>query len=1053
MQIPCLRKQRCKSQIPSQSQFRNINQKSRKPTCSLSLNLNVGQKFRLRNLKRKFSKLKFKRGIFGGARRTRGKTRKVDIKRRFGRFLRPKKVHFGFHPRKFNCKWRFPGLKSKGCFGFGWRGRRRVVNWDSDNSTPSHTFVQAMNTHAQRNSRRNTSSINADTSTPSTHSEDRTHSQAHLLPEQAQTNQVNPNHNYRYPYSLAPEDFPDTFYRLHRDENWRDTSDLPRSYSNNSFKSSTSLQATDSKSNNRRQIQKPIYNASEHGWSAKNTYTPVPPSPKQILMLVRGHFLERGVSSSSIFVPGVWNNRKASGVSLWDNLEDALEEGRRFGGAQIFPVEGDLFRRASAASTGGGSVVFCMEELLRRDSKLCMITRGRYGQAREKGEGGKKRRRNGLRGKAYLVAGVIPGTHNYPRTSPITATTDTNTTSQIRNEKNDINVVKNRRISSSPSSFIFNDIQEIPDSFDFETFERAQENPFIKSQSDSMGNGPSTHGEKTSERALLGWDLNVLHSNETKRDIRELRREHRNSKVMKMESISEDTIIVDAHTTLPTSSQQLSPAKTSSEIPRRQDSRNPMRKINSRAGITRAGTFGSKSSRGDLSNDLGLSSQAQSSHEFAMSSEKSGIDSSQDVNTATDASRDGYSSEDSLSPGSDIPAVAIKKRVLPPPNFDGENSSVSASNVRPAKFRNSSAQLKGDSGSTPNPVLRSSRAVEDEDMEWISEEDTEAANRGHMRPTPAANKIPMDYSKSRRPIRNRTPRNYGDSQKSVKRSSSNSNNNQELLDMDPAEWQLNNKESSTGSNTIPIHRNAVGKGTHGNDKINPCESNPHLKGTGPHHPLYNELSTMRRQSIQPKPDPILKLKRKPIPELENGEKVWAYKAVIAFGMRKFADASKQCYLIEWKEPWGPTWQPKGLTDRPLRDDWQKKKKLWDMQSRTKVGKKLTKEKKAEKILFEEDGYYLVDYTTDLRPEWIKKADVTEELTREFLQRKRKWRYEGHGLQSEYAEIGNEEEEEEEEEEEMEEEEEEGEEAEEEEENPSNGVQSDVDGGSSNDEQD
>ncbi|APA12178.1 hypothetical protein sscle_09g069480 [Sclerotinia sclerotiorum 1980 UF-70] len=605
------------------------------------------------------------------------------------------------------------------------------------------------------------------------------------------------------------------------------------------------------------------------------------------------------------------------------------------------------------------------------------------------------------------------GTHNYPRTSPITATTNTNNVSKTRNEKNDINIVeKTGRIPSSPPSFIFNNIQEDPNSFDHKTFERAQEDPFIKLHSGSMGNETSTPSDKTSERDLLGWNLNVRHSNETKRDIRELRREHRNSKVMKMEEISEDTIVVDAQTTQPTSSQQSSPAKTSSKIPRRQDSRNYIRKINSRARITRAGTFGSRSSQGDLSKDSRLSSQARSFQDFAMSSEKSGVDSSQNFNTATAASRDGYSSEGSLSAGSDIPAVATKKRVVPRPNFDGENSSVIPSNIRPAKFRKSSVQSKGDFGSTLNLIWRFLMVVDDEDMEWIPEEDGEAANHGHMKPIPAANKIPMDDSKSRRPIRNRTSRNYDDSQKIAKGSSSN-NKSQEAINMVPEEWQLIEKEPLARVDTMPPKRKAVDKGTHGNDKINPRESNPHLRSTEPHHPLYDEYSTMGCQSIQPKSDPKLKLKRKPIPELENGEKVWDYKGVIAFGTRKHADAWRQCYLIEWKDPWAPTWQLKSEADKSLRDDWQKKKEVWDMQSKTKDGKKLAKEKKAEKILFEDGDFYLVDYTTDLKPEWVKKADVDEELTREFIQRKSKWRYEDNGSQLEDAEIGDEEEEKEE----------------------------------------
>lgn len=53
---------------------------------------------------------------------------------------------------------------------------------------------------------------------------------------------------------------------------------------------------------------------------------------------------------------------------------------------------------------GRGSVVFCMEELLRRDSALCRLTEGRYGQRDRSMKGGR-----GLKGKAYLVVGLIPG--------------------------------------------------------------------------------------------------------------------------------------------------------------------------------------------------------------------------------------------------------------------------------------------------------------------------------------------------------------------------------------------------------------------------------------------------------------------------------------------------------------------------------------------------------------------------------------------------------------------------------------------------------------------
>lgn len=141
------------------------------------------------------------------------------------------------------------------------------------------------------------------------------------------------------------------------------------------------------------------YHPLEHGWSAKNTQTPLPFSAKGILGVVRAHFRERGASSSSIFVPGVWSAMRFSGISLWENEEDAVDEGRRFGGGgedvEVYAVDGDLLRR-------GGTVVFCMEELLGRDSGLCKAIKGRYGEGREK-------KGSGLKGRAYLVVGVIPG--------------------------------------------------------------------------------------------------------------------------------------------------------------------------------------------------------------------------------------------------------------------------------------------------------------------------------------------------------------------------------------------------------------------------------------------------------------------------------------------------------------------------------------------------------------------------------------------------------------------------------------------------------------------
>lgn len=211
----------------------------------------------------------------------------------------------------------------------------------------------------------------------------------------AETLQIETGHPY--PLSLDPRHFPKTFYRLHWDDNWADTSDLlasVRDHGDNYL--IDSLQAMDKKGDNPPNGRD--YNPSEHGWSAKNTRTPLPVSQKEILYAIRAHFEERGPTTGSVFVPGIWNERSVSAVSLWDNPLDAVQEGLKFGGKEKgvrwYKVDGELLRRE-------GTLVFCMEELLRRDRKLRRLLNGKYRQG--KGELG------GLRGRAYLVAGFIPG--------------------------------------------------------------------------------------------------------------------------------------------------------------------------------------------------------------------------------------------------------------------------------------------------------------------------------------------------------------------------------------------------------------------------------------------------------------------------------------------------------------------------------------------------------------------------------------------------------------------------------------------------------------------
>ncbi|TGO40361.1 hypothetical protein BHYA_0038g00350 [Botrytis hyacinthi] len=412
---------------------------------------------------------------------------------------------------------------------------------------------------------------------------------------------------YQYPFSLAPESFPEVFYRLHRTENWMDIHSSPAPHV---FPSQS-------------------YNPPEHGWSAKDTQTPLPSSPREILSLVRNHFSEKSAyastPSNSIFVPGVWRAGKSSKVSLWDNAEDAREEGRRIGGVEIFEVGGEVLRE-------GGSVVFCLEELLGRSSALCWVTRGRYGRLGSGGKGKKKGRRwgrggrkegEGLRGKAYLVVGVIPGTHNLPHPSPIIPTPNTTNTNthhsfDTQNEEEDVTKEGIARASSYSSISTYGrensgTIGEFDFDFDF-GLEREHHQEQIRDTSLSQIPRPSSHSKYPSLRGrkynpgVFTWTLENAHANdiqeyEIERDIR--RRAQgmkRNSALRKMEKISEDigdgrlvdeSVGAEERGMDNEGSREWSWGEDEREKEREKDL-NSKRRITSTARITRKGTFGER---------------------------------------------------------------------------------------------------------------------------------------------------------------------------------------------------------------------------------------------------------------------------------------------------------------------------------------------------------------------------------------------------------------------------------------------------------------------------
>ncbi|KAI9642765.1 hypothetical protein NHQ30_008497 [Ciborinia camelliae] len=782
-----------------------------------------------------------------------------------------------------------------------------------------------------------------------------------------------------YPFALAPEEFPETFYRLHLDDNWRDLSNVPPTSARGN--SRTSLQGIDRISKDKKSEingPHPHYNPPEHGWTAKNTHAALPFSATEILATAREHFQQRGASSLSIFVPGIWNPRRFSAVSLFDNPQDALEEGKLFGGpregVRVYPVDGGLLRKE-------GTVVFCMEELLGRDSSLCMITKGRYRQRK-----GIWKKGSGLRGKAYLVVGVIPGTHNSQQTSPSLSKTSTDT-SRIEVEKDDINIVGKSRIPSLPLASTHIEEQN-SNNFDIETFELEQSDTTLQTQSTFAGNKASIPTER-SERAPFGWDLNERMNTQLyvkKEDIQELRG-HRNSAEMtpRMEEISEDTIIVDSNPIQSTQSQPPLPSKMTKEIPRSRN--NPVRRINSSAKITRKGTFGTRpSSRGDIQNDSVPSLSSQPSHNLSKGPKTSGKNINKiNIGTSNSDDRDGYSSDDSLSAGSDIPAIATKKRVVPAPTM-------TPSNTHPNKRQKSSDHHRswnGDPGLSSVPVVRSFVAEEDKYMERSLDGYSRVESlRAETGPLSRSNNPTLDHGETMKPIPISIPKSRFEMM--VKRNSS--PKNKELsIDMVPEEWPLKNKGQLTRPGENLIQRNVADKGTYHIDTTYPEKTNSHSNRTESYHPIYNEFTMGRRPKAKAEAEP------KPVPDLKEEEKVWSFKGVIAFEIREYDGQNKHCYLIEWEEPWAPTWQWKSETDEVLKKDWKKNYDFWNNQLKTKAGRNLAKDKKIEKILFDEKDTYLVKFTSNLRPEWVKTTEVDKALVRDFERRKKKWRYEDDSL--------------------------------------------------------
>ncbi|TEY25742.1 hypothetical protein BOTCAL_1270g00010 [Botryotinia calthae] len=914
---------------------------------------------------------------------------------------------------------------------------------------------------------------------------------------------------YQYPFSLGPENLPEVFYRLHRDENWRDIHSPPPT---NSLLCET-------------------YTPLEHGWSAKNTNSPLPSSPKQILSLVRKHFSEKSASqpSNSIFVPGVWRAGRSSQVSLWDDIEDAREEARRIGGVDIIEVKGEVLRE-------GGSVVFCLEELLGRSSALCLVTRGRYGRFR--GEGGKKRRRKwtrggrkggeGLRGKAYLVVGVIPGTHNFPRPTPVIPTTNTNNTNNVFHTQNgtgdsikEEEIARNVSLNDRTTCGTFGD-------FDF-GLEREQEWEMKQATPLSQTPNPPSHfnypydHETSINSEPLNWTLENAHVNdvqeyEIERDIRRhAQRMKRNSAFRTMEKISEDagnSILADIEFEDEVGeiegegkeyslqgmdgggSRGWSWVDGGREREREKGKMNDFnseRKITSTARIARKGTFGEvfREKSADLRDEKRASLQSQSFPSRASTMRDSDgrgrAEGTRYVDTGTSTRsltfREEYSSEDNLSADEYIPAVpvagAVRKRgvireaqgmsegwgegdgdfgVGEDGNLYFEGLGMGMGVGRKKSRRNEDdCGYRSCMGKEREEIYFGSQMSSfvgtvnyDKDTEEVDEElrdmDTnfniDILGRGKI-PDPRTNakstknsRIPIEYLKSRRPIPKKTisrdtTSDYFENDEDT-RGCENEMNKEELSDLVSAEGVKNNGSGSglgiqrdvdmvrRDMNEKGRHKEVVDRtyfGTSESDLPFPTitigfpsriDEIPQM-GDAAHLSQSKRISTL---PLSPPPFTLtsdLEIESEiEIPEKKNNNEIlYSFKSVLALCTRVYNNIPKQCYLIEWEDPWAPTWQVKSETDGVVGEVWRGNMKRWErgVRERGRMERIVWEEEEEE----EEDGVegkgnrkgkgkegkegrYLIEWEKDSKPEWVEKREVSAKLVREFERRRGGWRF-------------------------------------------------------------
>lgn len=194
----------------------------------------------------------------------------------------------------------------------------------------------------------------------------------------------------------------------------------------------------------------------------------------------------------------------------------------------------------------------------------------------------------------------------------------------------------------------------------------------------------------------------------------------------------------------------------------------------------------------------------------------------------------------------------------------------------------------------------------------------------------------------------------------------------------------------------------------------PIEITSRLKRPKSNHAIHEKYLPSPQRSL-PKAKSKSKLKSKPIhtpnlkprskPKETEQEKEWPCHGIIASGFRECQNKSRLCYLIEWKENWAPTWQQKDDTKEELIGEWKEKCEAWKAhektQGGTREGRRLEKEKrerrkkerKAEGILFDEDGSFLMGYGRDLRPEWVKMEELEGTMWGEGLieeYREKKW---------------------------------------------------------------